>query len=406
MEFKINENLCNAKLSIIRRISDLALEGKKPGDRVVMFSSGQPADEAMPLELVKEYTNRILDKYGCTVLQYGGHKGYPALIPEIRKFLNKDGEIAKENDDFVISYGSSEAIYMASSALIKPGDRVIVENPTYLNATNTFRYCGAKLVPIAVEADGVNIEALEEAMKGGASFFYTIPNFGNPSSITMSREKRQKVYELALKYNVPILEDNPYGYLRFAGNEYIPPIKSFDQEGIVLYMGTFSKIVAPGMRCGFLCADKELIKKFVVFKGVSSSGNINWSQYIVTEFLRNVDVNQHIANISAIYQKKAQLMYDKMRECFHPAVEYTMPQGGMFIWAKLPDGVKATDFCIEAAKTMRIAVVPGNDFFEGSPEDCSYFRLNFSKPSPEDIVYGIEKLGELTYRFCGEVTHP
>ena len=400
MDYKINENLCQAKLSIIRRITDLAQAEKKPGDRVVLFSSGQPADEAIPLEMVKEYTARVIDKYGCEVLQYGGHKGYPALIPEIRRFLNKDGTVASREDDFVITYGSSEAIFAVGNAFILPGDRVIVEDPTYLNATNSFRYCGAVLVPVKTDPDGVNLEALEEAMKGGAAFFYTIPNFGNPSSITMSLEKRKAVHKLAVKYQIPILEDNPYGYLRFSGNEYIPPIKSFDREGIVLYMGTFSKIVAPGMRCGFLCANKELIPRFVVFKGVSSSGNINWSQYIITEFFKNVDINEHISRISAIYEKKALAMYRKMKECFHPAVEYAMPQGGMFIWAKLPEGVSATDFCLEAAKRLKIAVVPGNDFFIGSPEDCSFIRLNFSKPSVEDIEYGIEKLGELTFRYC------
>lgn len=400
MEYKINENLCQAKLSIIRRISDLAQSDQKPGDRVVLFSSGQPANEAMPVELVKEYTTKVIDKYGCDVIQYGGHKGYAPLFPEIRKFLNKDGLVARDSDDFIITYGSSEAIFAVGSAFIKPGDRVIVENPTYLNATNSFRYCGATIVPVEMEADGVNLASLEEAMKGGASFFYTIPNFGNPSSITMSLEKRKAVYDLALKYQVPILEDNPYGYLRFSGNAYIPPIKSFDEEGIVFYMGTFSKIVAPGMRCGFLCANKELIPKFVVFKGVSSSGNINWSQYIVTEFLQNVDIEEHIKKISAIYENKAKVMYDKMKECFHPSVEFTMPQGGMFIWAKFPDSVKATDFCLDAAKNLRIAVVPGNDFFDGSPEDCHYFRLNFSKPTLDDIAYGIEKLGELTYKYC------
>lgn len=401
MDYKINENLCQAKLSIIRRISDLVQAEKQPGDRAVLFSSGQPADEAIPLELVKEYTARVIDKYGCEVLQYGGHKGYPALLPEIRRFLNKDGIVASKDDDFVITYGSSEAIFAVGSAFIRPGDRVIVEDPTYLNATNSFRYCGAVLVPVKTDPDGVNLEALEEAMKGGAAFFYTIPNFGNPSSITMSLEKRKAVHKLAVKYQIPVLEDNPYGYLRFSGNEYIPPIKSFDREGIVLYMGTFSKIVAPGMRCGFLCANKELIPRFVVFKGVSSSGNINWSQYIITEFLKDVDINEHIGRITAIYEKKALAMYNKMKECFHPAVQYTMPQGGMFIWAKLPDGVKATDFCLEAAKKLKIAVVPGNDFFIGSPEDCSYIRLNFSKPAIEDIEYGIEKLGELTWRYCG-----
>lgn len=401
MEYKINENLCQAKISIIRRISDMAQEGVQPGDRVIFFSSGQPADEAMPTELVKEYTAKVIDKYGCEVIQYGGHKGYAPLIPEIRRFMNKDGIVAKDEDDFVITYGSSEAIFAVGNALIRPGDRVIVEDPTYLNATNSFKYCGAELIPVKTESDGINLEALEEAMKGGASFYYTIPNFGNPSSITMSMKKRKAVYNLAVKYQIPILEDNPYGYLRFSGNEYIPPIKSFDRDGIVLYMGTFSKIVAPGMRCGFLCVNKELAPKFTVFKGVSSSGNINWSQYIITEFLRNVDIEDHISKISAIYEKKARAMYDKMTECFHPEIKYTMPQGGMFIWAKFPDGVKATDFCLEAAKLLRIAVVPGNDFFIGSPADCNYIRLNFSKPSIDDIEYGIEKLGELTYKYCG-----
>lgn len=400
MEYRINENLCQAKLSIIRRITDMASEDLKPGERVVLFSSGQPADEALPVDLVKEYTTKVLDEFGTDVIQYGGHKGLAKLIPEIRKFLNKDGNVASDDDDFVITYGSSEAIFAMGSAFIKPGDKVIAENPTYLNATNSFRYCGATIVPVEVEEDGVNLEALEEAMKEGASFFYTIPNFGNPSSITMSLEKRKAVYELAKKYQIPILEDNPYGYLRFSGNEYIPPIKSFDTEGLVFYMGTFSKIVAPGMRCGFLCMNKSLAGKFVVFKGATSSGNINWSQYIITEFLQNVDINEHIDRISAIYEKKARAMYDKMKECFHPSIEFTMPQGGMFFWAKLPEGVKATDFCLEAVQKLRIAVVPGNDFFEGSPEDCRYIRLNFSKPSIDDICYGIEKLGELTYQYC------
>ncbi|MDO4293646.1 MAG: PLP-dependent aminotransferase family protein [Eubacteriales bacterium] len=400
MEYRINENLCQAKLSIIRRITDLALADLGPKERAVLFSSGQPADEAIPTELVRKYTDRLLDAYGSEMLQYGGHKGYPPLFPEIRKFLNKDGVVARAEDDFVITYGSSEAIFAMGSAFIRPGDRVIVENPTYLNATNSFRYCGARLVPVQTDSDGVNLEALEEAMKKGASFFYTIPNFGNPSSITMSLRKRKAVYGLAVKYGIPILEDNPYGYLRFSGNEYIPPIKSFDEEGIVFYMGTFSKIVAPGMRCGFLCANREVIPKFVVFKGVSSSGNINWSQYVVTEFLREVDIDAHIARISGIYEKKARTMYDRMKECFDPAVEFTMPQGGMFIWAKLPEGAEATEFCLEAAQKLRIAVVPGNDFFIGSPRSCGYFRLNFSKPTQDDIAYGIEKLGSLTRKYC------
>ena len=148
MDYKINENLCQAKLSIIRRITDLVQSERQPGDRVVLFSSGQPADEAIPLELVKEYTARVIDKYGCEVLQYGGHKGYPALFPEIRRFLNKDGTVASREDDFVITYGSSEAIFAVGSAFIRPGDRVIVEDPTYLNASNSFRYCGAVLVPV------------------------------------------------------------------------------------------------------------------------------------------------------------------------------------------------------------------------------------------------------------------
>lgn len=400
MEYRLTENLVNARFSSIRKYGDMANENLGSGEKAIMFSSGMPADEALPLDIVGELVPEIIAKYGTDVIQYGGHKGLPILFPEIRKFLNKDGIVATDDDDFVITYGSSEAIFAMGSAFIRPGDKVIVEDPTYMNATNSFKFCGAELVPVKADPDGVNLEQLEEAMKGGASFFYTIPNFGNPSSITMSWEKRKAVYELAVKYGIPILEDNPYGYLRFTGNEYIPPIKSLDKQGIVFYMGTFSKIVAPGMRCGFLCMNKSLTQRFVVFKGATSSGNINLSQYIVAEFLKKVDINEHIAKISAIYEKKATAMYNKMKECFHPAVEFTMPQGGMFIWAKLPDGIKATDFCTEAAKEYHIAVVPGNDFFDGSPADCSYIRLNFSKPNIADIEAGIEKLGKLTYKYC------
>lgn len=399
MKYELTQKMYETKVPMIRKIGEMAKQGLKPGDRFISFSGGMPAPAALPVEMVQKYSKEVLEEDGVPILQYGPHSGYEPLLAEIRKFINKKELIAKEDDEILITYGSSEGLYLMANAFINPGDTVIVEDPTYLNALNVYDLHGARLVGVPVEEDGVDITALEEAMKKGAKFFYTIPTFGNPTGITMSREKRKAVYELANKYQVPVLEDNPYGYLRFSGEE-IETIKSYDTQGAVVYAGTMSKIISPGMRLGYLCMNKELYQKMLMLKGNAAGANVNWSQYTIARILRNVDMDAHIAKVTQLYAGKAKLMLDKMEECFHPSVKFTRPEGGMFIWVTLPSGIRSLPFCEEAANELHISIVPGSGFCVNEPDECTSMRFNFTLSSEEDIIYGIEKVGELTYKYC------
>lgn len=399
MKYDLTQKMYDTKVPMIRRIGEMAKQNLKPEDRFISFSGGMPAPAALPVEMVQKYSKEVLEEEGVPILQYGPHSGYEPLKAEIRKFINKKELIAKDDDEILITYGSSEGLYLMANAFINPGDTVIVEDPTYLNALNVFDMHGAKIIGVPVEDDGVDIVALEEVMKKGAKFFYTIPTFGNPTGITMSREKRKAVYELAPKYQIPVLEDNPYGYLRFSG-EGIETIKSYDTQGAVVYAGTMSKIISPGMRLGFLCMNKELYQKMLALKGNGTGANVNWSQYTIAKILQNVDIDVHIERVARLYAEKAKLMLDKMEECFHPLVKFTKPEGGMFIWVTLPTGIKSLPFCEEAAKELHISIVPGSGFCVNNPDECTSMRFNFTLSSEEEIIYGIEKIGELTYKYC------
>ena len=303
MKYDLTQKMYDTKVPMIRRIGEMAKQNLKPEDRFISFSGGMPAPAALPVEMVQKYSKEVLEEEGVPILQYGPHSGYEPLKAEIRKFINKKELIAKDDDEILITYGSSEGLYLMANAFINPGDTVIVEDPTYLNALNVFDMHGAKIIGVPVEDDGVDIVALEEVMKKGAKFFYTIPTFGNPTGITMSREKRKAVYELAQKYQIPVLEDNPYGYLRFSG-EGIETIKSYDTQGAVVYAGTMSKIISPGMRLGFLCMNKELYQKMLALKGNGAGANVNWSQYTIAKILQNVDIDVHIERVARILCRK------------------------------------------------------------------------------------------------------
>lgn len=399
MKYQVIDRMDQIKVSIIRTIVSMAKDNVQSGEKVIVFAGGSPATEALRDDLVRKYSNEVLEEMGKTVLQYGPHPGYDVPRAEILKFINKKEQLTSEDDDIVITYGANEIMYYVASLLVNPGDKIIVEDPTFVNCLNQYKMLGAQLVGVPVEDDGVDIAKLEEAMKQGAKFFYTIPNFGNPSGITMSLEKRKAVYELALKYNVLILEDNPYGYLRYRG-EHIPSIKTMDKEGIVLYAGTFSKIISPGLRVGYFIGNKEFAKKFIAIKSNASSGNEGINQHTVAKILQNVDMEAHIASLQQIYKKKGELMYRKMKECFHPSIKIVQPDGGLFIWVTMPKGVKAMEFCEEAAKKLHIAIVPGNEFCTIDPENCSSMRFSYSQASEEDIITGIELVGKQTYRYC------
>lgn len=395
MEYKFSNRMSNVQASAVREILKAASDPE-----VISFGGGNPAKEAFPVEAIKRISNELFEEDPISMLQYGITEGYGPLRESAKAFFNRDDQVSKEYDDIIITTGSQQIMDLLAKCVCNEGDIVISEDPSFLGALNSFRSNGATLVGVPVEEDGMNMEALEKAMqmKPTPKFLYVIPNFQNPMGTTMSLEKRKKTYELAKKYGVLILEDNPYGDLRFAG-EMVAPIKSFDEDGIVVYAASLSKIIAPGMRVAVAIGHKTLLQKMTVAKQVADVHSNVWAQRVMDRFLRETDMNEHLTRLQAIYRVQATLMLKEMDEHFHPSVKYTRPEGGMFIWVTFPDGVDVNAFIQDAIK-QKVAVVPGVAFLCDDKAPCQSIRMNFSTPTKENIIKGVRILGELTYKYC------
>ena len=309
--------------------------------------------------------------------------------------------VGREFDGVLITSGAQQVMDLLTKSLCNEGDVVICEAPSFIGSLNTFRSYRARLRGVPMDPDGMNIDELERALKEEprARFIYTIPNFQNPSGITMSWEKRQAMYALAKKYGVLILEDNPYGDLRFSG-EHVPPVKSLDEDGLVVYCGSFSKVVSPGMRVGYAIAPQELLQKMVVCKqGEDVHTNI-WSQMICQELMTKYDFDAHLDRLRAIYREKSAFTMKLLDEHLVPhGVTYLPIKGGLFLWCTLPDGVDMPAFCKEAV-LRKVCVVPGNAFLTDENEPCQSFRINYSTPTNEQLEKGIRILGELAAEVC------
>jgi 2-aminoadipate transaminase len=390
MEYKLSKKVTSLQASAIREI--LKHTGE-PG--VISFAAGSPSSEAFPLENLKKISTEILDEDPILALQYNITEGYTPLREVVKQRLTSMNCFNPEKDDVIITSGAQQGNELTCKVLCDFGEKMICEAPSFIGSLNAFRSYGVELCGVSLEDDGVNLEELENAMKNGdAKLFYIIPNFQNPTGKTTSYEKRKAIYELAKKYEVVILEDNPYGDLRFEGED-IPSIKTLDKDGLVVYAGTFSKILAPGLRVGYIAGPKEIIQKCVVCKQVADVHSNIWAQLMCYKFMKTVNLDDHLASLRKIYKRKCNLMISKMKECFSDDITFTAPEGGMFIWATLPDGKDVNEFCKRAIEEYKIAVVPGNAFAINDEKSHS-FRLNFSTPSDEDIIKGIEILGKLT----------
>ena len=390
MDYIFSDNVNGLKPSAIREILKLS---SQPG--IIPFSAGNPASEAFPTEAITEISNKILTNDPTSVLQYSVTEGYAPLREHLKSSLKNDGLFA-EDDDVLITSGAQQVMNLTSKAMANRGDVVICEEPSFIGSLNAFRSFGLKLASVPVESDGMNIEALEKALTENRNvrFIYTIPNFQNPSGVTMSYEKRKAVYDLAVKFGVLILEDNPYGALRFKGEE-VPTIKSLDTEGIVIYAGSFSKVLAPGIRVGYVLANKNIVAKMTVCKQTDDVHTNLWAQMITYEFLTKYDFDGHIAKIREVYRRKAELCMSLVEKFLTPkGVEYFKVEGGLFVWCKLPDGVDMLDFTMKALEN-KVAVVPGTAFLVDEEKKTNWFRINFSTPSDEQIKKGIEILGSL-----------
>ncbi len=358
---------------------------------VISFAGGNPAPEAFPVETIRQISADILENDPVGALQYSISEGYGPLRDWIKDDLYAKGMFNWKEDDVIITAGAQQVMEMTAKVICNEGDAIICEAPSFIGSLNAFRSYNAKLVGVPMEDDGMDINALEQALKDNprTAFIYVIPNFQNPTGITTSLEKRKAILELAYKYNVLVLEDNPYGDLRFAG-EAIPSIRSLDTKGHVIYAGTFSKTLAPGLRVGYMCAENTIIQKAICALQVSTVHTSILSQRIVHQFITRNNFDEHIEGLREIYRKKCDLMLSCLKYKMPQSIKFTEPDGGLFIWGTLPEG-DMQYFCKKAVEN-KVAVVPGNAFLVDEKQPTLSFRINYSTPTDEQIEKGTDIL--------------
>ena len=401
MTYQFSNKIASLKPSAIREI----LKAPKDADTITL-AAGNPAPETFPVADLARFAADIFANDSTTALQYGATDGYEPLrraVAERQKTVWGIGKSVADGDSFndttIIVSGGNQGIELAAKVFCNEGDTVICENPTFIGGLNAFRSCGYNTVGVPIEEDGMNVEALEETIKAtpNAKLLYIIPTFQNPAGITTSLTKRKAIYEVCKKYGLMILEDNPYGELRFAGTE-IPTIKSFDTEGLVIYCSSFSKILSAGMRVGFVVAPEEVAAKMVVAKQSEDVHTNQFFQMLCYKFMTECDLDAHIAMIREVYGRKCKLMLDCLEAELPAAVRFTRPEGGLFIWVTLPDGVDASAF-LKACMAEKLMIVPGATFNCDVTEGSMSFRLNYSTPSDEQIKEGVARLGRVAREF-------
>lgn len=396
MEFNFSDRMNALQPSAIREILK-ATAGKD----VIAFSAGNPSPESFPAEEMAKIAAEIFSDNYAAALQYGITEGLPALREQTFARLKEKFSIGRDFDNLIITSGGQQAIELSTKVLVNEGDTVICEDPSFIGALNAIRSYKPNLVGVPMDEEGIDVARVEEILKTDdkVKLIYVIPTFQNPSGGVMSLARRKALLELAVCYNVMILEDNPYYELRFSG-EHIPTIKSMDETGHVIYAGSYSKIISPGMRIGFCVAPENLIQKIVVAKQVSDVHTNQFFMMLVSEYLRRCDIDAHIRGICELYGHKAELMYSELLKHNKGYFEVKKPEGGLFMWLKMPKGNGAELAKLAAARG--VAVVPGSAFLADESAVSPCIRLNYSLPSDEDIVRGIAILCEVAAEYLSD----
>lgn len=359
---------------------------------IISFAGGLPAPELFPVDDVLLATERVLRESGASSLQYSPSEGFAPLREVFAAESRKRG-IECCADDILIMTGSQQPLDLAGKIFLDAGDCVLTESPTYMAAIQAFQTYGARFAAVPTDEMGLipdELPALIERER--PKFLYTIPNFQNPTGVTLTAERRKTLYAIAARYGLIVLEDDPYGALRYAGTT-IPPIKALDTDGIVIYQSTVSKTIAPGLRVGWVVAAKEIRSKLTIAKQAADLHTSSLDQRIVHRYLADFDSDAHIEIIRRSYGERFSIMDATLRETMPPGFTWTHPEGGMFLWVTCPDGVNTNELMREAI-ARKVLFVPGQDFFSNAP-GLRYMRLNFSNASPERIRAGIGRLAEL-----------
>ncbi len=388
MKTLFSDRIKDIKASEIREI--LKLASRKD---IISFAGGLPAPELFPVEKMKKVSLKVLEDMGQEALQYSPTEGYDPLRNKIADRMNTVG-ISGNKDNILITSGSQQGLDFAGKIFLNPDDVVLCESPSYLGAINAFRAYECKFIEIETDDNGMIMENLENTIKNTdkIKLIYVIPDFQNPSGRTWNLERRQKLIELADKYNLPVVEDNPYGELIFEG-ERMPSIKSLDKEGRVIFLGTFSKTFCPGLRLGWVFADPELLNKFILVKQSADLQSNSMSQRELNLFMEMYDLDKHIEKIKVVYKKRRDLMMKTLEQYFPEEASFTYPRGGLFTWVELPEYID-TKRLLEKALEKKVAFVPGASFFpNGGVNNC--MRINYSTMTEEKIVEGIKRLAIL-----------
>lgn len=388
MPIRYSERTSAVKASEVREL--LKLCEKKD---MISFGGGLPAEESFPVAEMEKICREILLTEGAKSMQYATSEGYI----ELRKLivgLMAEKNISADTDQILVTTGSQQGLDLTAKVFIDPGDIILCERPTYLSAINAFKPFYPQFIDIPMDHNGMLLDSLEEKLRSYPSirFLYTIPDYQNPTGVTLSLERRHRLMELANRYDILIIEDNPYSEVNFNG-QILPSLKSLDTEERVIYLSTFSKTVCPGFRIGWVCAAKEILQKYILFKqGTDLHTNI-FAQMQIAKFFQQYDIKSHLQRNILCYKKRRDVMLRAMEKEFPPEVHYTRPEGGMFIWVELPSYLNSRELLTKAL-AQGVAFVPGGAFYPNGGSENT-FRLNFSGLPEEQIEEGIARLGKV-----------
>ena len=383
-------------------IRELLKLTEQPG--MISFGGGLPAPEVFPVKAFEEACTRVLREQGAMALQYGATEGYRPLREMIARHTCRFG-VTVTADNILITSGSQQALDLIGKVFINQGDHVLVESPTYLAALQAWNAYQAQYTAVPIDDDGMLPDALESALRGGPKFIYALPNFQNPTGVTLSLERRRALVRLADHYGVPIIEDDPYVQLRYEG-EHLPSIVSVDSEyrsgngkpysGNVMYMSTFSKTLAPGLRLGWITGPVGVIERLVQAKQGTDLHTSTFNQVVAYEVAHGGFLDEHVKRIREVYRERRDAMLAAMEEFFPKGVTWTRPHGGLFLWVRFPEGVDAVDVLRESIKAG-VAFLAGAPFFTDN-SNANTARFNFSNSDPEKIRLGVRRIGAVLQR--------
>ncbi len=393
-EYRYAHRMQKMGSSVIRELLKLT---EQPD--IISFAGGLPAPEVFPVKEFQEACNTVLAEHGAQALQYSTTEGYRPLREMIARHTSRYA-VEVTADNILITSGSQQALDFIGRLFINRGDYIVVESPTYLGALQAWNAYGAQYISVRMDEHGMIVDELEEALRKGPKFIYVLPNFQNPSGSTLSLERRQKLVEMADRYGVPIVEDDPYGQLRYEG-EHLPSVVYLDSQyrgpngghysGNVIYLSTFSKLLAPGLRLAWVIAPPEVIRKLVMTKQAADLHTSSFNQYVAYEVGKGGFLDEHVKVIRATYKERRDVMLEMMDEMFPPEMRWTRPQGGMFLWGMMPEGMDAAEV-LKAALERKVAFVPGAAF-HANGGGANTMRINFSYSSPDTIREGITRMG-------------